>query len=153
MPDVHRPGRIGRDVFDVDLLALPDVAAAVIHACGQHDAQLLAPDMRFEREIDETGTGDVDLGDKVVAAQRLGDFFGEIARLLTGILGQHHGGVGGKIAMARIARRLDHHAGTVVTHTSHGKSRTFTRSSMSAKRCWGVPEAGMVGVRVMEFTS
>ena len=32
MADMHRPGRIGRDIFDIDRLARADVAAAVIGA-------------------------------------------------------------------------------------------------------------------------
>ena len=71
VPDMHRPGRIGRDVFDIDLLALTRVAAAVILPRRQHDAQLLAPDMRLERKVDEAGSGDVHFGDEIVGAEPL----------------------------------------------------------------------------------
>ena len=30
MADMHRPGRVGRDIFDIDRLALPDIAAPII---------------------------------------------------------------------------------------------------------------------------
>ncbi len=35
------------------------------------------------------------------------DLLGQVARLHAGVLGQRHGGVGCKIAVARLARRLD----------------------------------------------
>ena len=46
MADMHRPGRIGRDVFDIDLGAVADRAFAVGRALAQHGAQLVRPDLR-----------------------------------------------------------------------------------------------------------
>ena len=51
--DMHGAGRIGRDVFDVDLFAFADVAAAVVRARCENQAQFLDPDIRLQREIDE----------------------------------------------------------------------------------------------------
>ena len=64
----------------------------------------------MQGQIDEAGTGDVDLGDQGIVAQPRGNLFGEIARLGLCLLGQHHGGIGRHVAVAGIARRLDHHA-------------------------------------------
>ena len=110
MADMHRPGRIGRDVFDIDLGALADPALAVGRSLAQHGAQFVRPDLRFQGEIDEAGTGDLDGRHQIVRAQFFRDHVGEIARLYLGVLGQHHRGVGRHVAMAGIARRLDHDA-------------------------------------------
>ena len=45
-----------------------------------------------------------------IGAQFVGDRFGKLARFAAGVLGQHHGSIGGDIAVRRIARRLDGHA-------------------------------------------
>src|ERR1700733_14239562 len=63
------------------------------------------PGRGLEREIDEARAGDIDLGDDSIGAQFFGNRLGELARLAAGVLGQHHGGVGGNVAMRRIARR------------------------------------------------
>ncbi len=77
--DMQRAGRVGRDIFDIDLLAGADGALAVGLALLQHGAQRVAPDVGLERQIDEAGPGDIDLVDQAVGAQRLGDFIGQIA--------------------------------------------------------------------------
>ena len=110
MPDMHRSGRIGGDVFDIDLLGRAERASPVRAALAQHGAQRVRPGFWLEREIDEAGTGDVDGGDQVVRAQSGRDLIGKIARLGLGLLGQNHRGIGRHVAMRRIARRLDHHA-------------------------------------------
>ena len=107
MADMHRPGRIGRDIFDVDRNAATDFAHAVSRARLHRAAQRRDPGGGLEREIDEARAGDVGLGDDSVGAQFLRDCLGKLARFAAGVLGQHHGGVGGNVAMRRIARRLD----------------------------------------------
>ena len=113
MADMHRPGRIGRDVFDIDLGAVADRAFAVGRAFAQHREQFGRPDLGLQGEIDEAGTGDLDGSHQIVGAQFFRDLVGELARLDLGVLGQHHRGVGRHVAMARIARRLDHDAGEI----------------------------------------
>ena len=54
--DMHRSGRIGRDVFDIDLGAVADRAFAVGRSLAQHGAQFARPDLRLQGEIDEAGT-------------------------------------------------------------------------------------------------
>ncbi len=108
--DMHRTGRIGRDVFDIDLFAGTDAAAAVGRAGIEHRAQGVGPCRGFQGQVDEAGTGHLHHRDQVVGAQLRREGLGEIARLGLGFLGQHHSGIGRHVAMARILRRLDHHA-------------------------------------------
>ena len=51
--DMHRPGRIGRNIFDVDWHAAADVASAVVGPKPHGSAQRVDPGTRLEREIDE----------------------------------------------------------------------------------------------------
>ena len=60
MADMHRTGGIGGDIFDIDLFARAEVAAAVILAACQDGAQLLDPGLLGQRHVDKTGTCDVD---------------------------------------------------------------------------------------------
>ena len=66
-------------------------------------------------------------GDLVVGAQPVGNRFGQFARLLAGVLGEHHCGIGRHVAMGRIARRLDNNARKIGPGTKHSGSRS-TRS-------------------------
>ena len=47
---------------------------------------------------------------QTVGAEFFGKLVGEFSRLGPGVLGQHHRGIGRHVAMAGVARRLDHHA-------------------------------------------
>ena len=71
---------------------------------------MLLPEGVGEPDVDEAGAGDIDLDDVGVGAKRFGDGLGERARVLAGGFGQHHGGVGGEVAVAGVARRLDGYA-------------------------------------------
>ena len=66
--------------------------------------------------------GDVDLGDESIGAKLIRDRLGKLARLASGVLGQHHGGVGGDIAVG-IARRFDGHARLIDAAGQNGGSR------------------------------
>ena len=110
---MHRPGRVGRDVLDIDLLALAEIGAAEVGA-------LRAPTDRstscqigvVEPEIDEARTGDLDRGDVRVGLEMLDERRRHLARILAQRLGDDHRGIGREIAMAGIARRLDHDRAT-----------------------------------------
>ena len=110
---MHRSGRIGRDIFDIDFFTGADAAAAIGIALAQNGTQRIRPDMCLQGQIDEAGTGDVDGGDQVVRAEPDRDLLGKIAWFCLGILGQHHRGVGRHVAMGGIARRLDYHSGQI----------------------------------------
>ena len=143
MADMHRPGRIGRDVFDVDLGAAADRAFAVGHIFAQHGAQLVGPDLGLEGEIDEAGTCDLDGGDQIVGAQLFGDLVGEIARLGPRLLGEHHRGVRRHVAMGRVARRFDHDAGEIdaggplALGRQRGADRVHAREHIGKQVLWG----------------
>ena len=134
MADMHRPGRIGRDIFDVDRNAAADVAHAVSRAQLHRAAQRRDPGGGLEREIDEARAGDVDLVDDSIGTKFFGDRLGKLARFAAGVLGQHHGSVGGDIAMRRIARRLDGHARLIdAAGQQRPRWRGGRESRMSAK--------------------
>ncbi len=110
MADMHRPGRIGGDIFDVDRHIAADIARAEIPAGPNGVTQRVEPCRRLEREIDEARPGDLDFCDQVVGAKPSGIGVGEFARFFPGVLGKHHGDVGRHIAVGLIPGRLDGHA-------------------------------------------
>ena len=142
MTDMHRSGRIGRDVLDIDLGAVADRAFAVGRALSQHGAAVRRPDLRLQGEIDEAGTGDLDGSHQIVGAQFFRDFIGEIARLCLGVLGEHHRGIGRHVAMAGIARRLDHDAGEIdaggplALGRERGADRLHARQRVGEQMLW-----------------
>jgi hypothetical protein len=75
--------------------------------------------MGLQRDIDEAGTSNIDLLDQRVGPQRGGKRVGQVARLLAGVLGQDHRGVGRHVAMRRIARRLNDHARQIGLRSQH----------------------------------
>ena len=106
---MHRTGRIGRDIFDIDR-PLPDSQRmAVIFALLDHGMQHIFKHMRGKAEIDEARSGNRDRHHIGIILQQSHQSFGQFARRHSGFLGQHHRGIGGQIAMRGIARRLDHH--------------------------------------------
>ena len=80
------------------------------------------------------GPGDLGLGHLGTLAELGRDLLGEIARLEAGVLGQRHRGVGGEIAVARLARRLDHDARKI---GRRGKAPALA-SVVTASRTWSV---------------
>ena len=109
MAHMHRAGRVGRDIFDVDPLAAAHVGAAIFLALGEDGTKLLLPDRAAEPDVDEAGSGDVGRFDLADLAQLRHDHLGERARRHAGALGQHHRRIGREVAMAGVARRLDRH--------------------------------------------
>ena len=107
MAHMHRPGRIGGDIFDIDHPALAHVRAAIGVARGEHVAQLLLPDRAVEADVDEARPGDLGACHFVQRGETRRDQLGERARIGARGLGEDHRRIGGEIAMARIARRLD----------------------------------------------
>jgi hypothetical protein len=99
MGHMQWPGRICRDVFDVDRPGLAHRRIAVGDALPQAVAQPLAPEGIGDLEVDEARPGDravdhVGIGFEA-GEQRLGD----VARFPPRGLGQHHGSVGGDVAV------------------------------------------------------
>ena len=130
MADMHRPGRIGGHVFDIHRRAVTDVAPAVIAAEPHRGLQRIEPGRRPQREIDEAGACNFDLGDERITAQLFSNQFGEVAWFAAGILCQHHGRIGRHVAMAGIAWRLDRYARLIDTLGQHTRNdQSFVRSA------------------------
>ena len=107
MPDMHRAGRVGRDVFDIDLAACPHRGAAVIARGIENVAKPRLPEPVGQPDVDETGTGNLDGRHVGIGLQCLADLGGQVTRRAADRLGQDHRRIGRKIAMRGIARRLD----------------------------------------------
>ena len=111
MAHMHRPGRVGRDIFDVHALAGAQRRAPIGWTERRDGGELAAPGIVGQREVDEAGTGDRSRGYTGIGLDMPDDAFRQRARVGGGGFGQHHGGVGGEVAMRGVARRFDGHAG------------------------------------------
>ncbi len=110
MADMHGAGRVGRDIFDVHRFAFADGALAIGGALLEHHAQHARPEGRRKCQIDEARSGDLDLVDVRVGGEQRHDALGQRARGRVRGLGQHHGGIGGEIAVGGVLRRLERDA-------------------------------------------
>ncbi|MNX85499.1 hypothetical protein D3C86_1173350 [compost metagenome] len=130
MADMHRAGRIGGDIFDVDLLACTDGGAAEIDALTDHIGQKTLPVTDRNLEIDEARTRDIDAVDIAIRLKCGHDEFGKRARIGAERLRQHHGGIGCDIAVAQITRGFDRNSTeidlfAVLFHEIEGLERVF----------------------------
>ena len=138
MAHVHRPGRVGGDIFDIDADPLAKRRAAIIRARRSDRGDLVAPGVVGEAQVDEARPGDRDLYDAVEFAQFGGDRLGQRARVGLGRLGEHHRGVGRKIAMRRIARRLDRHIPAVEPFGQRARERQIIERGIEMRGETGV---------------
>ncbi len=115
MTDMHRPGRIGADEFNVDLLPLPQIRTAVIAALVQCGADHALPLGRREAQVQETGSRHFGRGDARIGAKSRSQRLGNVARLLAGGFCQHHRSVGGHVAMRGVSGWFDRHIRGVET--------------------------------------
>ena len=109
---MHRPRRVGGDIFDVYPFALPHGGATIVGR-GQNTPDHALPDIASERQVDKAGTGDIHRRDPRVRLQFFGQFACNLARVRLGRFRQHHRGIGGHISVQGIARRLDRHIGKI----------------------------------------
>ena len=111
MPNMHRAGWIGRDVFEIDLLTFARTASCELISLLQNAVHQGVPDLRLEGDVEESRTRDVDFRDIrqsfEFGFQRLRD----IARFHLRGLREHQRGIGRNIAMRRIARRFGFNGG------------------------------------------
>ncbi len=91
-------------------MALADGAAAIGVALLEHHAQHARPEARLQRKIDEAGPGDLGAGDVGVRGEQRDDALGERAWGELRRLRQHHGGIGGEVAVGGVLRRLQRDA-------------------------------------------
>gem|GEM_PF-7093136 len=106
VPHMHRACRIGRHIFDVDLLARSNARTAKIKTLRNHAGQEPLPVADRYANVDETGTGNIDAIDIGILFKGRNDQLGQRARIGAEWLCQHHGRVGRDIAMAWIAWRF-----------------------------------------------
>jgi hypothetical protein len=109
MADMHRSGRVGGDIFYVHRFAFAD-GALPIGALLQHHAEHARPEGRCKCQVDEAWAGDLDLLDMTIGSDQGRDALGQSPRQLAGGLGQHHGRVGGEVAVGGVLRRLERDA-------------------------------------------
>ena len=113
MADMHGASGVGRHIFDIDRLALAHINRAIGRAQLQDRLDDPVPNLRLQRHVEETRTGDIDRCDTVGAAQFFGQQVGDFAWRQARRFGQHQGGIGGQVPVARLARGFDHHTGTI----------------------------------------
>ena len=105
--DMDRPGRVGRDELQVDLVSGLGVGVAVGVAGVDDVVDDDALRRRVQAQIDETGSGHLRRGDAVGPGQRLGQPSGQLARVDADLLAELQRQVAGVIAVLGVARPLD----------------------------------------------
>jgi hypothetical protein len=116
MADMHRAGRIGRDILDIDGLACAHRRSAIGRAGAQHFREPRLPEHIAKPQIEEAGAGDRDRRHVGLALEPQLQFAGERARRDLRLLREHHRRIGREVAVRGIARRLDRDAGQVEAH-------------------------------------
>ncbi len=107
VPDMKRPGRIDRDIFDIDLAAHTHRRIAIGSARAQNLGKPRVPERIREPQVEEARSRDFGRRNIGQALEPRLQQFGERPRRHLRALRQHHRRVGRKIAVRRIARRLD----------------------------------------------
>ena len=107
MADVQRTGRVGRDEFQQDPLALAGSAAAIALGLLEHLGQRGRLRALREIEIDESRAGDLGTREQRARWQCRADRLGDFARRLACLARKAQRDVAGIVTMARIARALD----------------------------------------------
>jgi hypothetical protein len=100
---------IGGHELDVDLEAGARRGAAVVRPLLQNPAVRGGELIPGQPEVDEAGTGDLGTRDEVGGEPQLFQHaLGGLPRVGALAPGKHHGEVGGEVAVARVARALEH---------------------------------------------
>jgi hypothetical protein len=81
MAHVHRSGRIGRNIFDINPLVLADVGKAVALSFREDRHELVAPTLVGQPQVDEPGTCNLDRGYRRQRLQLGRDQSGQRARI------------------------------------------------------------------------
>jgi hypothetical protein len=126
--------RVGRHELDIHPKSNAVVALAVRATALEHSLNHAGKRVLGQPEVDESGAGDLGLGDERIRQLKLGDnALRHLARVGPFKLGQHHGQVGGEIAMAGVPRALQHEIDTRVTrpfsHTGELGPEHFAHSA------------------------
>ena len=97
--------RVHRDIFHVHAVAAAKADAPVARPFFQDGGDDALPERRPEGQVDEAGPRHLDLFDVGVGLELCRQQLGDVARLHLRRLRQHHGRIGGEIAVRGIARR------------------------------------------------
>ena len=133
VPDVERPGGVGRDVLDVDRPALPQVLGAVAGPRGEKLGQARAPELVGKPEIDEAGSGHLDRPDLRPSLEPGRQAVCDLARLAARLPGEHERCIAGGVAVRRLARRLHRDRPEVESggqHSGTGKALNFPLNNL-----------------------
>ena len=103
---VHRACRIGRHIFHVYRLSGTDLRTAVSLTQPRNCFRFAQPGLVRQPQVDEARPCNTRFGNIGLALQMLDNQFGERARIGLRLLREDHGGIGGQIAVRRIAWRL-----------------------------------------------
>ena len=111
VPQVQRPGRVGRDELEVDDLTGGRVVVPVCRP-GRHDgARQLACGRGVDGDVEEPRAGDVDGLDPGQPLEALSELRRDLARRHTGALGELEGDVRGPVPVLAVLRSLHAHLG------------------------------------------
>ena len=119
MAKVEVPGRVGRDEFDINLLAVFRTAAIGVWIVEDRAYDSLQSPFLHE-EINESGTRDLDVINKI-GLQVLLEIAGQLAGIAMGQLGAFHGSVGRIVAMAALLAPLNDDVGVGKIQSALGK--------------------------------
>ena len=144
MAHVQRPGRVGRDIFDVDALVVADRGGSVRVAVVEDRPKLVAPGVGIEPEVDETRPGNLDGRDRRHGFEPGLDRLGKRARVHARRLGQDHRRIGRQVPVRRVARRLDRHVLAVEVARQRAVGDELVEHP--------VEERGILGVEAHEFS-
>ena len=106
MAHMHRARRIGGDVLDIDRTSLARRRTAILLTLPVDERQFVGPDPILQPKVEEARPGHLRRPDAFDSAQFGRQSVREFARVQSGGLRQHHGGVRGQVAVGRVARRL-----------------------------------------------
>ena len=101
--DVQRAGRVGGDEFHLHPLATTELASAKGVAALEDFVDHRVIGGWRQEEVDETGAGDLHLGDMVGIRQGIDDPLGQFTRLAAGGFGQDQRDGAGEIAVRPVA--------------------------------------------------
>ena len=102
MSDMHRAGRVGRDIFDIDGFIAAKIAIAIGRSLFENCRNLVGPEVRHQPHIDKSGPGHFGTGDFIPTYQPVGQKLTQLAWIRLCRLRQNHRCIGSKIAMCRI---------------------------------------------------
>ena len=109
MADVQGAGGVGGHVFHVDAAAITALGRTEGLALLFHVHHHFLPEGGSEGEVDKAGAGDLgghEAGELVAHGGH--DLFGHHAGSGLGLLGKHHGDVGGKVAVLHVLGSFEH---------------------------------------------